>query len=57
MTWYEVRDDSGVSIRVEADDEMEALEMAANLFPELADGSVYPVNDLPVGWQGDDAEG
>lgn len=57
MTWYEVRDDSGVSIRVEADDEMDALERAVALFPELADGSVYPVGDLPVGWQGDDAEG
>jgi hypothetical protein len=57
MNWYEVRDDSGVSIRVEAEDELDALEMASVLFPELSDGSVYPADDLPVGWQGDDAEG
>ena len=53
MSLFEVRDDSGLSVRVEAADETAALELA----PELADGSVYPAAGLPVGWDGDDAEG
>lgn len=57
MTEYEVRDDSGLSVRVTADGEQEALELAVELAPELSDGSVYPVDGRPVGWDGEDAEG
>lgn len=57
MSLWEVRDESGLSVRVEAEDEASALSAAADLAPELSDGSVFPATDLAVGWDGDDAEG
>lgn len=54
MTEYEVRDHNR-AVRVLAEDELEALETAIAVDPELQEGNVYPADGVPVGIDGDDA--
>lgn len=56
MAEYEVRPTSGgLVVRVEADTDEAALEVASEFVDALGEAYVYPA-DLPVGWEGDDGE-
>jgi hypothetical protein len=53
---YEVAGENGHRVRVLADDELEALEVAVDLDPDLEMAGVYYADFKPVGWDGGDAE-
>ena len=56
MTAYEVAAENGTRVRVDAADETEAFVLAVDLVPAIEQGSVIDATDLPVGWDGGDAE-
>lgn len=56
MTEYEVAGENGMRVRVLAEDELEAFETATTVEPDIEMGGAYPATDLPVGWDGGDAE-
>lgn len=53
---YEVAAENGHRVRVEAESEEEAFEAALELDSDVWMGGAYPAYDLPVGWDGGDAE-
>ncbi|MDP9143880.1 MAG: hypothetical protein M3N43_04145 [Actinomycetota bacterium] len=56
MPEFEVRaTDNSTTVRVLAEDEVEAAETATPLLPEGTEAYVYRAN-LPVGWEGTDPE-
>lgn len=56
MAEYEVRPVAGGrTVRIEADTDELALEIASEFVEASDEAYVYPA-DLPVGWEGDDGE-
>lgn len=56
MPEYEVRGENGHSVRVLAADEIEALELATTIDPDIEMAGVYYAEGKPIGWDGGDAE-
>ncbi|HYI67150.1 MAG TPA: hypothetical protein VEW95_09520 [Candidatus Limnocylindrales bacterium] len=56
MTEFEVAGENGHRVRVLAEDEVEAFETAITVDPDIEMGGAYPAADLPIGWDGGDAE-
>lgn len=56
MTEWEVAGENGHRVRVLAEDELEALETAVAVDPDIEMAGVYPVAGRPIGWDGGDAE-
>lgn len=54
MTDYEVAAENGHRVRVDADDELDAVTKAAEIDPDIWYAGVYPVDGKPVGWDGGD---
>ena len=61
MTRYEVAAENGHRVRVDADDELDAVMQAGEQDPDIWYAGAYPAvdeagNPLPIGWDGGDAE-
>lgn len=56
MSLYEVAAENGHRVRVEADDELDAVMQAGEVDPDIWYAGAYPVDGRPIGWEGGDAE-
>jgi hypothetical protein len=54
MTYFEVAAENGHRVRVEADDELDAVMQAGEIDPDIWYAGAYPVEGKPVGWDGGD---
>ena len=54
MTEYEVAAENGHRVRVQADDELEAVTLAAAIDPDIWYAGAYPIEGRPIGWDGGD---
>jgi hypothetical protein len=54
VTEYEVAAENGHRVRVDADDELEAVTKAGEVDPDIWYAGAYPVDGRPVGWDGGD---
>lgn len=55
MIEYEVAAENGHRVRVLADDELDAVEQAGELDPDIWYAGAYPAATKPIGWDGGDA--
>lgn len=53
---YEVAAENGHRVRVVAEDEQDAVMLAGEADPDIWYAGAYPVEGLPIGWDGGDAE-
>lgn len=56
MPEYEIAAENGHRVRVLAEDELEALETAVTVDPDIEMAGVYVADGKPIGWDGGDAE-
>lgn len=54
MTEYEVAAENGHRVRVDADDELDAVMQAGEIDPDIWYAGAYPVDGRPIGWDGGD---
>ena len=55
MIDYEVAAENGTRVRVSAADELDAVEQAGEMDPDIWYAGAYPTEDRPIGWDGGDA--
>lgn len=56
MAKWEIAAENGHRVRVEAEDELDAVMQAGELDEDIWYAGAYPVESKPVGWDGGDAE-
>lgn len=56
MTAFEVAAENGHRVRVDADDDVDAVAQAGELDPDIWYAGAYPVDGRPIGWDGGDPE-
>ena len=56
MSTYEVAAENGMRVRVEAADELDAVMKAGEVEPDIWYAGASRADDLPIGWDGGDAE-
>lgn len=56
MTEYEVAAENGHRVRIEADDEIEAVMQAGELDPDIWYAGAHPVDGRPIGFDSEGAE-
>lgn len=56
MTEYEVAAENGHRVRVDAEDELDAVMQAGEADPDIWYAGAYPAEGKPIGWDGGDAE-
>ena len=54
MTEYEVAAENGHRVRVNAENELDAVMQAGEIDPDIWYAGAYPVNGRPIGWDGGD---